>query len=94
MYLTTQILELGVPVVVAINMMDVVRKSGNKIDINELSKQLGVPVVEISALKETGIEEATEIVIDAAKSKKAPPIQTGTIMYCSLYLRYSLLFTQ
>ena len=74
LYLTTQILELGVPVVVAINMMDVVRKSGNKIDINELSKQLGVPVVEISALKETGIEEATEIVINAAKSKKAPPI--------------------
>ena len=61
LYLTTQLMELGIPVVVAINMMDVVRKAGDKIDIKELSFQLGCEVVEISALKLEGIEEAAEV---------------------------------
>ena len=60
LYLTTQLTELGIPVVVAVNMMDVVRKSGDKIDTAELSRQLGCPVLEISALKETGLTEAAD----------------------------------
>ena len=58
LYLTTQLTELGIPVVVAINMMDVVRKNGDKINTAELARQLGCKVVEISALKGTGIMEA------------------------------------
>lgn len=58
LYLTTQLTELGIPVVIAINMMDVVKKNGDKINVEELSKQLGCKVVEISALKGTGITEA------------------------------------
>ena len=73
LYLTTQLTELGIPVVVAINMMDVVRKNGDKIDIAELSRQLGCKVVEISALKGTGIAEAAEEVIMAAKNGKTVP---------------------
>ncbi|MBE7036834.1 MAG: ferrous iron transport protein B [Ruminococcaceae bacterium] len=69
LYLTTQLTELGIPVVVAINMMDIVRKNGDKIDLQELSKAIGCPVVEISALKNEGIEEAAEVVIEAAKNK-------------------------
>ena len=60
LYLTTQLTELGIPVVVAVNMMDVVKKNGDKIDIEELSRALGVKVVEISALKGTGVMEAAE----------------------------------
>ena len=60
LYLTTQLVELGIPVVVAINMMDVVKKNGDKINTQELSRELGCPVVEISALKGTGIQEAAE----------------------------------
>lgn len=70
LYLTTQVLELGVPVVVAINFMDVVKKDGNKINVAELSRQLGVPVVEISALKETGIDEVASIAVEYAREKK------------------------
>ncbi len=73
LYLTTQLTELGIPVVVAINMMDVVRKNGDKIDIAELSRQLGCKVVEISALKGTGISEAAEEAIMAAKNGKTVP---------------------
>ena len=73
LYLTTQIVELGIPVVVAINMMDVVKKSGDKIDTKELSRQLGCPVVEISALKGTGIEEAAEAAINAAAGAPTIP---------------------
>ena len=70
LYLTTQLIELGIPVVIAINMIDVVRKNGDHLDIELLSKRLGCPVVEISALKGTGIEEAAEIAI--ASAGKAP----------------------
>ena len=73
LYLTTQLMELGIPVVVAINMMDIVRKNGDKIDIACLSKNLGCPVVEISALKLTGIDEATKVAIETAKKGKVIP---------------------
>ncbi len=68
LYLTTQLTELGIPVVIAINMMDVVRKNGDKINTAELSRQLGCKIVEISALKGTGIKEAAEEAISAAKN--------------------------
>jgi len=70
LYLTTQLIELGIPVVIAINMMDIVRKNGDMIHIEALSKILGCEVVEISALKGTGITEAAEKAIEAAKNKK------------------------
>ena len=74
LYLTTQLTELGVPVVIAINMMDVVEKRGDKIDINILSKKLGCKVVEISALKGTGIDEVVNLAIEAAKLQSRAPI--------------------
>ena len=67
LYLTTQLVELGIPVVVAINMMDVVRKNGDKINTEQLSQELGCQIVEISALKGTGITEAAQKAVDAAK---------------------------
>ena len=73
LYLTTQLTELGIPVVVAINMIDIVKKEGDKINIAELSRQIGCPVVEISALKGTGINEAAEAAINAAKNGKTIP---------------------
>ena len=73
LYLTTQLTELGIPVVVAVNMMDVVKKSGDKIYIDELSRQLGCKVVEISALKGTGIMEAAEEAIRATQGTKTIP---------------------
>ena len=73
LYLTTQLVELGIPVVVAINMMDVVRKNGDKINTDELARNLGCKVVEISALKGTGITEAAETAIKAAESGKTVP---------------------
>ena len=76
LYLTTQLTELGIPVVIAINMMDLVKKNGDKINIKELSRELGCPVVEISALKGTGIMEAAEAAIDAAKNGKTVPQHT------------------
>ena len=71
LYLSTQLMELGIPVVMAVNMMDVVAKKGDKINIKELSKKLGCPVVEISALKGTGIQEAAKAAVAAANSKNA-----------------------
>ena len=76
LYLTTQLTELGIPVVIAINMMDVVRKSGDKINVEELSRELGCKIVEISALKGTGIEEAAEAAIAAARNGKTVPMHT------------------
>ena len=76
LYLTTQLTELGIPVVIAINMMDVVKKNGDKINTAELSRQLGCKVVEISALKGTGVQEAAEAAIDAAKNGKTIPQHT------------------
>ncbi len=74
LYLTTQLTELGIPVVLAVNMMDVVRKNGDKIDVAELSRQLGCPVVEVSALKGDGVKEAAETAIKAAKGGKTIPM--------------------
>ena len=73
LYLTTQLTELGIPVVVALNMIDIVKKSGDRINTEELSRQLGCKVVEISALKGTGIEEAAEAAIQAAENTKTIP---------------------
>ena len=76
LYLTTQLTELGIPVVVAVNMMDIVRKNGDIINIPELSRELGCKVVEISALKGNGVIEAAEAAIDAAKNAKTVPMHT------------------
>lgn len=76
LYLTTQLVELGIPVVVAVNMMDIVEKNGDKINIKELSRELGCKVVEISALKGRGIMEAAEAAIDAAQNTKTVPQHT------------------
>ena len=88
LYLTTQLTELGIPVVVAINMMDVVRKNGDKINTTELSRELGCKVVEISALKGTGITEAAEAAIDAAKNGKTVPMHTfaGTVEHAIAHI--------
>ena len=71
LYLSTQLMELGIPVIMAVNMMDVVEKSGEKIHTDKLSKKLGCEVVEISALKGTGIKEAAEKAVKLAESRKA-----------------------
>ena len=70
LYLTTQLAELGIPMVVAVNMMDVVKKNGDKIHVEAMTKELGCPVVEISALKGTGCVEAAEIALEKANEKK------------------------
>ena len=76
LYLTTQLTELGIPVVIAINMMDVVEKNGDKIDTAALSEALGCKIVEISALRGSGIPEAAQAAIDAAKSGRTVPMHT------------------
>ena len=76
LYLTTQLTELGIPVVIAVNMIDVVRKAGDSINVKELSRELGCPVVEISALKGEGVMEAAEAAIEAAKNGKTIPMHT------------------
>lgn len=88
LYLTTQLTELGIPVVIAINMMDIVKKNGDKIDTAELSRQLGCKIVEISALKETGITEAAEAAIEAARSTKTVPQHTfsGTVEHAIAHI--------
>lgn len=88
LYLTTQLTELGIPVVVAINMMDVVRKNGDKINTSELSRELGCKVVEISALKGMGIMEAAEAAIDAAQNGKTVPMHTfsGTVEHALAHI--------
>ena len=73
LYLTTQLTELGIPVVLAINMMDIVKKSGDKIDIEELSRQLGCKAIEISALKGDGVMAAAEAAIEAAQGTRTIP---------------------
>ena len=73
LYLSTQVMELGIPVIMAVNMMDLVNKSGDKIDISQLSRQLGCEVVEISALKGTGVKEAAEKAVRLAQGRKVNP---------------------
>ncbi len=88
LYLTTQLAEIGIPVVVAINMMDIVRKNGDFIDTEVLSKKLGCPVIEISALKSDGILEAAELAIEAAKKGKPVPMHTfsGTVEHALAHI--------
>ena len=76
LYLTTQLTELGIPVVVAVNMMDIVKKNGDKINMEDLSNKLGCKVVEIAALKGDGVTEAAEEAIKAAKNSKTVPLHT------------------
>ena len=76
LYLTTQLTELGIPVVVAINMMDVVRRNGDQINVEELSRELGCKVVEISALKGDGVMEAAQAAVEAAATAKTVPMHT------------------
>ena len=72
LYLTTQLLEIGIPVVIALNMMDIVRKKGDKINVDQLSRALGCKIIEISALKGQGIEDAAQAAINAAGTKSVP----------------------
>ena len=76
LYLTTQLTELGIPVVIAVNMMDIVRKNGDEINVKELSREIGCEIVEISALKGDGVMEAAEAAIRAAKGTKTVPMHT------------------
>ncbi|WP_296132210.1 ferrous iron transporter B [uncultured Senegalimassilia sp.] len=75
LYLTSQILNLGIPVVIALNMMDLVEKNGDKIDVDGLSRELGCPIVPTSALKGRGMEDVVKAAIDAARAEKAPASQ-------------------
>ena len=88
LYLITQLTELGIPVVVAINMMDVVRKNGDKINTEELSRALGCKIVEISALKGEVINEAAQAAVDAAKNGKTVPMHTfsGTVEHAIAHI--------
>ncbi len=76
LYLTTQLTELGIPVVIAINMMDIVRKNGDEINVKELSRELGCEIIEVSALKGDGVMDAAEAAIRAAKGTKTVPMHT------------------
>ena len=93
LYLTTQLTELGIPVVIAINMMDVVRKNGDKINIAELSRELGCKIVEISALKGEGVMAAAEEAITAAKQGRTLPQHTfsGTVEHAIAHIEEAVL---
>ena len=93
LYLTTQLIELGIPVVVAINMMDLVRKNGDKIDIAKLGQELGCQVVEMSALKGQGSMEAAKAAVAAAQEKKAgehPHVFTGSVEHAIAHIEESI----
>ncbi len=93
LYLTTQLTELGIPVVVAINMIDVVRKNGDTLNVEELSKALGCQVVEISALKNQGVMEAAEIAIGAARGTKTVPMHkfSGVVEHALAHIEEAVL---
>lgn len=93
LYLTTQLMELGIPVVIAINMQDVLEKRGDKINVKELSRQLGCKIVEISALRDKGIKEATEAVIEAAESGKVVPKHSfsGTVEHALAHIEEAVI---
>lgn len=95
LYLTTQLTELGIPVVIAINMMDVVRKNGDKINIAELSRELGCKIVEISALKGDGVMPAAEAAILAAQTGKTVPMHTfsGAVEHAIAHIEEAVLHT-
>ena len=93
LYLTTQLTELGIPVVVAVNMMDIVRKNGDVINIKELSRQLGCKVMEISALKGDGVSEAAAAAVDAAKNAKTIPMHSfsGVVEHAIAHIEEAVL---
>ena len=88
LYLTTQLMELGLPVVVAVNMMDVVRRSGDRLNTKKLSQVLGCPVVEISALKGDGVKEAADAAVEAAAGERAVPLHrfSGTVEHALAHI--------
>ncbi len=93
LYLTTQLIELGIPVVIAVNMMDLVRKNGDKIDVKKLSNELGCEIVEISALKGEGAMEAAEKAIEKAKDGKAgelPHVFNGSVEHAIAHIEESI----
>ena len=93
LYLTTQLIELGIPVVMAVNMIDLVRKNGDKIDLKKLSNELGYEAVEISALKNEGSEKAAEMAVAAAKNGKAgelPHVFTGSVEHAIAHIEESI----
>lgn len=93
LYLTTQLLELGIPMVVAVNMIDVVRKNGDRIDLAKLSKELGCAVVEISALKGEGTKKAADMAIEAAAkgvNGERPHVFTGSVEHAIAHIEESL----
>ena len=93
LYLTTQLIEVGLPVVMAINMMDVVRKNGDEIDIDKLGKALGCQVVEISALKGDNIDQAANMAVKAAMAKKTgelPHVFTGSVEHAIAHIEESI----
>ncbi len=93
LYLTTQLIELGIPVVMAVNMIDLVRKNGDKIDLKKLSNELGCEAVEISALKNEGSEKAAELAVAAAKNGKAgelPHVFTGSVEHAIAHIEESI----
>lgn len=95
LYLTTQVVELGIPVVVAVNMMDVVKKNGDKINIQELSRQLACPVFEISALKGTGIKEVANAAVEAASREPSEPQHkfSGVVEHALAHIEEATLHT-
>ena len=93
LYRTTQLIELGIPVVMAVNMIDLVRKNGDKIDLKKLSAELGCEAVEISALKNEGSEKAAELAVAAAKKAKAgelPHVFTGSVEHAIAHIEESI----
>ena len=93
LYLTTQLIELGIPVVMAVNMIDLVRKNGDKIDLKKLSNELGCEAIEISALKNEGSEKAAELAVAAAKKGKAselPHVFTGSVEHAIAHIEESI----
>ena len=95
LYLTTQVVELGIPVVVAVNMMDVVKKNGDKINIQELSRQLACPVFEISALKGMGIKEVANAAVEAASREPSEPQHkfSGVVEHALAHIEEATLHT-
>lgn len=93
LYLTTQLIELGIPVVVALNMMDVVKKRGDKINTKELERELGVPIVEISALKGTGLDSAVEKCLNSANAARPVPphIYSGVVEHALAHIEEAAL---
>ncbi len=95
LYLTTQLTELGIPVVIALNMMDLVKKNGDIINVSELERQLGCKIVEISALKGTGVMDAAEAAISAAKNTRTVPMHTfsGPVEHALAHIEEAVVHT-